>query len=147
MHRYVSEPLAMPPKPWERADLTFEGVEHQGASFVCDVFLDRPDADEGTERTPENGYATSFSVFAHGDCWGDLGHCDVPAGTQGPFDRRAPHPLTPYSINIEITDALERLHEDKGELTVTVLSFEADPDVEERELIFRFRRLSLLTYE
>jgi hypothetical protein len=40
MERWTSQALAVPPPPsWQRADLEFEGVEHDGASFVLHVFL------------------------------------------------------------------------------------------------------------
>ena len=53
MQRWTSQALAVPPRTsWQRADLEFEGVEHDGASFVMHVFLNHPDADEATPRTP-----------------------------------------------------------------------------------------------
>ena len=73
MQRWTSQTLALPPRTsWQRADLEFEGVEHDGASFVMHVFLNNPDADEATPRTPEQRYAGYLTVFAHGDCWGDV---------------------------------------------------------------------------
>ena len=45
----------------------FRGVEQGGASFEGLVFLNHPDADAGTERTPEAGYAGSFYVYGYGD--------------------------------------------------------------------------------
>ena len=102
MQRWTSEALAVPPRTnWQRADLEFEGVEHDGASFVMHVFLNNPGADEATPRTPEQRYAGYLTVFAHGDCWGDVGHCDIPEPVSA-FDRRPPHPLTAFNATLEI---------------------------------------------
>jgi hypothetical protein len=74
------------------------------------VFLDNPDADEVTPRTPEQHYAGYLTVFAHGDCWGDVGHCDIPEPVSA-FGRRPPHPLIPFNATLEITDPLNALPE------------------------------------
>jgi hypothetical protein len=85
MQRYVSEPLRLPPSDaptFVRADLEFEGVAKTGPSFVLQVFVGNPEAGEDTPRDIAHGYAGPLAVFAHGDCWGDVGHCDVPDGPQ-----------------------------------------------------------------
>ena len=54
MQRWTSQAIVVPPRSnWQRADLEFEGVEHDGPSFVIHVFLNHPDADEATPRTAE----------------------------------------------------------------------------------------------
>jgi tyrosinase len=148
MQRWTSQALAVPPRSsWQRADLEFEGVEHDGASFVMHVFLNNPDADEATPRTPEQRYAGYLTVFAHGDCWGDVGHCDT-AEPVSAFDRRPPHPLLPFDATLEITDALSALPlgtgpDGTGEVTVTVLAFNKNGDTDG---VLRFKQLTLLTY-
>jgi hypothetical protein len=137
MQRWTSDPLAVPrdaAAPFLHADLEFEDLEHDGPSFVVRLYLNRPGGAEEAE-------AGHFSVFGHGECWGDLGHCDVPT-TARAFDR--PHPLTPINITVDVTDALAALPEAE-EVTVTALaqSLEADRQAEP----LRFKRLTLVTYE
>jgi hypothetical protein len=149
MQRYVSSALRLPPpatSPYKRADLEFEGVVKTGPSFVLEIFVGNPEADEATPRDIAHGYAATLPVFAHGECWGDVGHCDIPTGPQDPFDHRPPHALTPANLTVEITDALAFLGPQE-EVVVTVLAFEADPEVQEREQILRFDQLTLVTYD
>jgi tyrosinase len=143
MQRWTSQVMAVPPRAsWQRADLEFEGVEHDGASFVLHVFLNNPDADESTPRAPGQRYAGYLTVFAHGDCWGDVGHCDIPEPVSA-FDRRPPHPLIPFDVTLEITEALTALPDGTGQVTVTVLAFNKAGDTEG---VLRFKQLTLLTY-
>ena len=143
MQRWTSQPLAVPARTsWQRADLEFEGVEHNGASFVMHVFLDNTEADASTPRTADQRYAGYLTVFAHGECWGDVGHCDIPDPVS-PFDQRPPHPLVPFDATLEISDALGALPEGTGEITVTVLAFNKDDD---EAGVLRFKELTLLTY-
>ena len=76
-----------PPAPRKagspRADLVFSGVDHSQTSYEVRVFLNNPTADASTPRTAEHGYAGRFVVFGHGGCFGDEGHCEVPA-SRGP---------------------------------------------------------------
>ena len=148
MQRWTSQAMALPSRTsWQRADLEFEGVEHDGASFVMHIFLNNPDADAATPRTAEQRYAGYLTVFAHGDCWGDVGHCDIPEPVSA-FDRRPPHPLVPFDATLEISEALQALSETTGpdgtgEITVTVLAFN---EADETDGVLRFKELTLLTY-
>jgi tyrosinase len=148
MQRWTSQAMALPPRTsWQRADLEFEGVEHDGASFVMHIFLNNPDADAATPRTAEQRYAGYLTVFAHGDCWGDVGHCDIPEPVSA-FDRRPPHPLVPFDATLEISEPLQALSETTGpdgtsEITVTVLAFN---EADETDGVLRFKELTLLTY-
>jgi hypothetical protein len=110
--RFTSEALELPELGQEdvtdfRADLIFYGVDHSGSSFQARVYLDAPDADASSGRDDPR-YAGAFHVFGHGGCFGDTGHCDVPDGPVDPFDHDLPHPLTPQTKVVEITDALRR---------------------------------------
>jgi hypothetical protein len=49
------------------AELVFTGIEQAGPSFEGRVFLNNPDADDGTARVPETGYAGSYHVYGYGD--------------------------------------------------------------------------------
>lgn len=92
-----------------RADVVFTRVDHAGCSYEVRLFLNNPDADAGTAREDVVGYAGRFHVFGHGGCFGDLGHCDVPAVSGDPTDLRPSHPLTPMDTYVTITCALRRL--------------------------------------
>jgi tyrosinase len=147
MQRWTSQPIpvpTVPDAPWERADLEFESLTHDGPSYAVVVFLNNPDVAEDAAPDTTPGYAGRFTVFAHGRCWGDAGHCDLPTQPVTPFDRRPPHPLTPIDITVEITDALRALGPIE-EVTVTALAFSTDPA--EREDVLRFSRLTLITYD
>ncbi len=153
--RYVSEPLPVPAleeSDFYRADLEFHGVDHSGSSFGAHVFLNNLDADETTPQDETSGYAGSFYIFGHGGCFGDEGHCDIPQGPRGPFDRRLPHALTPQKKMVIITEPLRRLlrrRRETGEdtLTVTVVPVASDSPVVAPEDLFRFERLALVTYD
>ena len=148
MQRYVSQPLPLPrpDPPFKRADLELLGVQKQGGSFVLEIFLGNPQADEHSAHEITTGWAGTMPVFAHGACWGGYGHCDTPTGPQNPFDRRLPHPLTPVNLSMEVTAALRFLG-DPEEVVVTILAREAQPDTPEREQILRFRTLTLALYD
>jgi hypothetical protein len=146
---YVSDPLRLPPPsepPFYRADLELVGLEKSGPSFVLDIFVGNPEANAGTPHEITSGWAGTLPVFAHGDCWGSQGHCDIPRGPASGFDRRLPHALTPTNLAIEITAALHFLGPVE-EVVVTIVAQEADPDREEREQILRFEKLMLVTYD
>jgi hypothetical protein len=107
------------------------------------VFLNNTDvAEDAGDDTP--GFAGRFTVFAHGDCWGDAGHCEPTGEPVSAFDRRPLHPLTPIDITVEITDALRALGA-VDEVTVTALAWSSEP--EKREDVLRFARLTLITYD
>jgi tyrosinase len=143
MQRWTSQALLLPPRAsWQRADLEFEGVEHDGASFVLHVFLNNDSADEATPRTAAEGYAGYLTVFAHGDCWGDAGHCDITEPVSA-FDRRPPQPLIPFNATLEVSEALDALPEGTQQFTVTTLAFNKADD---SAGVLRFSQLTLLTY-
>jgi hypothetical protein len=109
--RFTSEALELPELGQEdvadfRADLIFYGVDHSGDSYDARIYLDAPDADQSTGRD-HPGYAGSFTIFGHGGCFGDEGHCDVPE-ERDPFDVRPPHQLRAHTKTVDITDALRR---------------------------------------
>jgi tyrosinase len=143
MQRWTSQALPLPaPSTWQRADLEFEGVEHDGASFVIHVFLNNAEATQETPRTPEQHYAGYLTVFAHGECWGDTGHCEITEPVS-PFDQRPPHPLLPFDATLEVSEPLNALPENTSEFTVTALAFNKAGD---DAGILRFKGLTLLTY-
>lgn len=110
MKRFRSHPLDLPADREDitRADLVFYGVDHSGPSYEARVFLDNPRANAETPRDVERGYAGSFTIFGHGGCYGEEGHCAPQDRTADEFDRRPPHPLTPQTRLVTVTDALKR---------------------------------------
>jgi hypothetical protein len=142
---WTSAPLPVPrhpQAPYAQADLEFHDVLHDGPSYRALVYFNHPDADAQSGHEGP-GFAGSFSLFAHGNCWGDLGHCDVPSGPLHPFDRRSPHPLTPIAITLDVTEALQAVTE--PELRVTVVCLPVIGADQEHPL--RFAKLVLVTYD
>jgi len=136
---------------FNRADLVFEGVDHAGPSYEARVFLNNSGADANTPRTLDQGYAGSFHIFGHGNCFGDVGHCDVDERGKAPHDLRLPHPLTPARKIVIVTDALKHLLQRDGKLdhvTVVPVAFghpatnEADP-----EGFLKYDKVQLFTYD
>ncbi len=115
MKRFHSKPLDLPADREDiaRADLVFYGVDHSGPTYEARIFLDNPRATEETPRDAESGYAGSFTVFGHGGCFGADGHCAPKERYVDEFDRRPPHPLTPQTISVTITEALARVAKEK----------------------------------
>jgi hypothetical protein len=136
--------------PFTRADVVFTGVDHSGTSYEVRLFLNNPAATAGTARTFESGYAGRFTVFGHGGCYGDEGHCDVPAPATDPTEMRPAHPLTPLDTYVTITDALRRAIAHGGALeTVTLVPVSITPRRADRrpELeLLHFADVSLQTY-
>jgi hypothetical protein len=148
MQRYVSESLRIPALEQgadvSRADLVFYGVDHSGRSHTAMIFFDNPEADLATPLDPAHGHAGSFTVFGHGGCFGGAGHCDTTARHVDEFDLRPPHPLTPLTIAITVTDALHRL--DAPQVVITLVAKEPGPDGARASDALHFERLRLITY-
>ena len=104
-----------------RADLTFYGLDHSGPSYEVRVFLNNPSADPGTPLNADAGFAGKFSVFGHGGCFGEEGHCDVRAPVSA-FDRRQPHPLVPAVRVLTVTGVIRDLiQRDAPSVSVTAV--------------------------
>jgi hypothetical protein len=154
--RLVSRPLEVPRRPdgrdYDHADLELYGIDHSGLSYEGRVFLNNARADENTARDAAAGYAGSFHIFGHGGCFGDVGHCDVPIEPQDPFDYRIPHPLTPATRSIEITEALKAVRDtsDGDTVTVTIVAIPYAPSPRlgrDATLKLELESISLSTYE
>jgi hypothetical protein len=146
MQRWTSKPLAFahdPKAPFVGAALELIGVDQRVPSFSAHLYLNnrRVNAESGTEA---RGYAGSFAFFGHGeDCWGDEGHCAVPAAVS-PFDQRAESSSQPANVTVDITEALKTLA-DKEEIRVTILAWPAGPRPKTDEPL-HFDELMLVTY-
>jgi hypothetical protein len=133
-----------------RVDLVFYGVDHSGPSYETRVFLDNDNADETTPPEPAHGYVGSFTVFGHGGCYGEEGHCLPTDRITDAFDRRAEHPLTPRTKTVIVTDGLMAIVRDQAteSVTFTVVAFvaEDEPVAAGAESPLKFSAARLLTY-
>lgn len=150
MEHYITpEALAVPEvavtEEFPRADLIFLGVDHSGPSYEARIFFNNPQADISTALDLEQGYAGSFMVFGHGACYGEEGHCDPRSEYHDVFDLRPPHPLTPITRTVIVTEALRRLETE--ELTVTVVAAEHQGEEAEPSDALGFAEIRLLLYE
>jgi len=136
--------------PFTRADVVIAGVDHSGTSYEVRLFLNNPAATAETPRTAEQGYAGRFTIFGHGGCYGDEGHCEVPAPSTDPTDLRPAHPLTPLDTYVTITDALRQILARDGALhTVTLVPVSITPRRADRRPapeLLHFIDVSLRTY-
>jgi tyrosinase len=150
MDRYDSTRLPLSPSiragEFSSADLIFYGVKHGGPSFKALVFFNAEGADLATPLELESGYAGSFTVFGHGGCFGDEGHCHVPEGAVDPFDSRPLHPLTPLTKSVDVSDGLRRATD--GEyLSVTVLPVVPQPEDAGLGDVLHFEAMRLAAYD
>ena len=136
--------------PFTRADVVVTGVDHSETSYEVRLFLNNAAATADTPRTAEQGYAGRFTIFGHGGCYGDEGHCEVPAPSTDPTDLRPAHPLTPLDTYVTITDALRRVLADGGALqTLTLVPVSITPRRADRKPapeLLHFADVSLRTY-
>jgi tyrosinase len=125
VERFTSKPIELPPpaRPFERADLIFYGLDHSGASFEGQVFLDTRGVgrDAGADH---RAYVGSFYILGHGGCFGDVGHCDIPS-ERDPFDLRPAHQLEPAIRILTVTDAVRALLERGREQAVVTVTAKA----------------------
>ena len=94
-------------RPFSRADLVFLGLEHSGPPVEVRIFFNAPQADQSTPTTASAGFAGFFSIFAHGGCFGDEGHCDMPE--RRATDYRPRYALTPITKHVTVTESVRRL--------------------------------------
>jgi tyrosinase len=148
MDRYDSDPFVLDTDltpDYYRADLVFYGVDHSGPSYEGWVFLNSPDATFETPDDPAAGFAGRFNVFGHGGCYGAAGHCDVRNRFQDEFDVRGDHPLTPFTISVDITDAVRAVA--AAELVVTVIPRMATSRGPRPTDALQFEHLRIVAYD
>ena len=135
------------PAQFTRADLEFIRVEHSGASYEARVFINNPDADGNTQPVEANGYAGSFSIFGHGGCFGDLGHCDIHK-EQDPFDPRPSHPLLPIKKVVIATNAIKSAITRRADISVTVVPVVMGwTEKSDTDDVLKFDHINLVTYD
>ena len=123
MHSHTAPPVPVARfRGARRAELVFGGVEQAGSSFEGRVYLNNPDADESTPRTPEAGYAGSFHVFG-------VGEPAPPAIAEAKRSQtEGGPPVAPIEKRLHADGAaLRAALEGSSELTITVVPVPADP--------------------
>lgn len=144
VERFTSDPIELPPAGhvFERADLIFYGLDHSGESFAANVYLDGRGV--GGNPGPEHrAYVGTFFILGHGGCFGDVGHCDVPAA-RDPFDIRPPHQLEPATRILTVTEAVQALLERGTEAAKATVVAETEGSASNE--VLAFDRVRLATY-
>jgi len=141
---FTSDPIELPPADhaFERIDLLFYGLDHSGASYEGQVFLDARGVGAAADQS-HRAYVGSFFIFGHGGCFGDLGHCDIPSA-RDPFDLRPPHQLEPAVRVLTVTDAVKSLL-DRGVEAAKVTVNARTADRKEADVL-AFDTVRLATY-
>lgn len=152
---FVSKPVEVNAKNLEgmftRADLEIYGLDISTVSYRARIFINNPKATIKTPTNVKNRYVGHFTVFGHGGCYGDPGHCDVPP-KQRFFDYRASHPLSSAYESIEIPKQLYSVLLKNKKITITIIPIVTTlPVVESRHMIdlvhvLKFDELRLVTY-
>jgi hypothetical protein len=148
MRRWTSPKLPVPdldPTQISRADAVFTGVDHSADSYEARVYVGNSRANLDTGTDPERGYAGSFTIFGHGGCFGEAGHCDPALGYRDAFDIRPPHALEPLTKTVRITEALRRKAAGE-EVTITVVAVDQSGEEPGPSDAMRFGELRLLVY-
>ena len=142
-------------RSFTRADVVLDGVPHDDSSYEVRVFLNNSDATIETPQDPGTGYVGRFSILGHGGCAGGEEHCSVKSAPIGISARMIaqsiPHPLSPKTVRLTITDALKAIvGRNGGSLdTITLVPVRRAPrrtdDGPGIGLLF-YKRLRLETY-
>lgn len=90
---------------FDEAYLELYSLDHLRPSYTAWIFFTQKLAKVVTLES--DGYAGSFAIFGHSDCWGSEGHCDVPSSIRR-FDTRRSHHLTPTFKRVLVTHALKK---------------------------------------
>jgi hypothetical protein len=146
MQRWRSEPLPLgvDVAATTRIDLEFAGVRRNEGSFTLLVFINAQEDLPASAGREHPSFAAGYSVFAQAGCWGDAGHCDWERGPVHEFDVRPPHHLQPFTLVLEVTDAVRALGNPDA-LTLDVHAARtADPDARD---VFRFESVTALAYQ
>ena len=148
MKRWTSTALPVPdldPTQISRADAVFTGVDHSADSYEARVYVGNQRANLDTGLDPDRGYAGSFTIFGHGGCFGEQGHCDPSLGFRDEFDFRPPHPLEPLTKTVRITDAVKRRAAGE-EIFITVVAVDQSGEKPRQSDAMQFDELRLLVY-
>ena len=92
---------------FETVILEFHNVGHplEGTREIR-VFINQPDANAETVTEGNIHYAGSRILLGKTMCFGEVGHCDIPADRQK-FDVRVRPPMKPIKIYMNITQTMQ----------------------------------------
>lgn len=155
MDRFVSDPMPLSPAvaagEFNLAQLVFYEVDHSGPSFEALAFLNATEVGYGPEPSDDAGYAGSFTIFGHGGCSGEEGHCHVPEYQKDPFDFRPLHGLTPQTKLIDITAGLKRVCDDPeadhSHIRVTVVPIVPGEEADQPNDVLFFSAMRLVAFD
>lgn len=144
VEKFTTDPIELPlrDRPFERADLIFYGIDHSGHSFDARVFI-HPRGVSKDADSSHRAYSGKFSIFGHGGCFGDVGHCDLPSDPD-PFDLRPSHQLEPATRVITVTETVRGLLERGVEAAKVTVVAEAQGRASND--VLAFERVRLVTY-
>jgi hypothetical protein len=147
--RFVTQPIVLSPAlragRYSRVTVVLHGVDHSKASYEGRLYLNDPDADSQTGRE-QPSYIGSYHVLGHGECFGDVGHRDIPTGPRAPFDPRPAHQLTPHSKAVIVTDPLTRILASEPTLESITITIVAVATGAAENTLLAIRELRLLSY-
>ncbi len=130
----------------DSGELIFYGVDRSGPSYEARVFLNNTRAGLDTPLELSHGFVGTFTIFGHGGCVGDEGHCDREAAHTDPFDLRLPQGLPPMTKTVPLSE--EALQHLAGEdFTVTVVPAEPGESGPKATDAFSFESWRVATYE
>jgi hypothetical protein len=145
---FVSKPIEINIKSRKnisRIDLEFWGVDHSGPSYEGRVFVNNPKADINTKMILENGYIGSYYVFGHGQCFGDIGHCDV---MQNPDPLSPSHPLTPLFKVLTVTDKIKKIGQKTGRFVITIVpKLASGTAFENKDKVVKVAQIQIVPYD
>lgn len=131
-------------------DLSFKNVDHSHYSYEVWVFANNPQATIKTPRKIEQGYLGRFTIFGHGGCFGQEGHCNYSIADVDKFNPNRPHPVAPVKRCVTLNSAnIEYLQSSQNAITSLTLvpisqgmrkAFEPEPDA------FTFTHLEVKIY-
>jgi len=108
---------------FKRVDLIFYSVNEMDDSYEVSIFINNVEANKGTNKSLDSGYAGEFSIFGHGGCYGGYGHCETPT-IKGKYNPHIEHPSAkPNVINVEVTAQLRRAlaNETDDKISITLV--------------------------
>ncbi|HLK37624.1 MAG TPA: tyrosinase family protein [Polyangiaceae bacterium] len=100
--------------------LVFQGMAKTKESYEVRVFLNEDGPTTETSMAGNPHYAGTVWLFGHGECIGDLGHCDKPLERRD-FDQRPPHHLSPHDLRMDVSAALKSVVDPAAPLRVTMV--------------------------
>lgn len=109
--------------------LVFQSMAKTKDSYEVRLFLNNRTASEETPIANNPSYAGTVWLFGHGECIGDMGHCDRPLARRE-FDRRPPHHLTPYDLTMNVSESLKAIVREAGSplhVSVVILDVKGRP--------------------